>query len=167
MGCWQGLRCALSCSMGFIAEPQELLVIEGAQLPLFQARKSPSVPACPWVSSRWRAQLSFGQQSARQEGRLLGVDWFSGNPVSSGAQGILRMAAKHLEMPASRAKSLFFPWELMGVGVSSLVSHQPVFWIGKMASSEVGKKLNFLCRCCWVASPVFPLPILTTTLYNK
>ena len=81
-------------------------VSEGTQLHLFQALRSALVPACPWVSSRWQAQLSFGQESAPLSGRGLGVEWFSGNPVSSGAQGILRMAAKLLEMPASQGESL-------------------------------------------------------------
>lgn len=89
---------------------------EGTELHLFQALKSASVPACLWVSSRWQAQLSFGQESAPLAGRGRGVECFSGNPVSSGAQGILRTAAKLLEMPASQGKSLFFSKENDGCG---------------------------------------------------
>lgn len=63
------------------------------------------------MSSRWQTPPSFGWEAAPLAGRYPGMEWFTGNPVSSSAQGILRLAARLLEMPASQGASLFFARE--------------------------------------------------------
>ena len=85
------------------------------------------VPAHPWVSPRWHTQLTFGLESEALAGRCPGVEQFIGNPVSSSAPGILRTAARLLEMPAGQGESVFFSRETIGVGLSPPLSCWRVF----------------------------------------
>lgn len=147
--------------MWFIAEPQYMFVSEGGELHLFQALKSALVPACPRVSSRWQAQLRFGQESAPLSGRCPGVEWLIGNPVSSVHKGSSEWLQSFWKCQPARVNLSVLCQGDDGCGFVSFLLPPANFW------NKVGKELNFLYRCCWVTSHVFSHLVLTMTLYNK
>lgn len=104
---------------------------------LFQVFSRVSVAACPWMSSRWQTQLSFGQES--ETGWAMpwrGMFYWKSSFIQCTRNP--QKAARLLEMPARQDESLFFSRGIMGV-----VCHHPspisIFWTGEMAPQRWGK----------------------------
>lgn len=165
VGCRLGLCRALSCSVWFIAEPQEPLVKEPSFISSRHWGQLWCLPVrgCP-LDGKLSSVLDRSQPLCQGEVWVWnGLVEIQFHPVHKESSEWLQSFWRCQPARANPCSFLGRWWEW----VCHRSSPTEFSETREMASLEVGKELNFLYRCCWVASRVFSHLILRTTLHDK